>query len=286
MGKNSGYNQVNQNIDQYQNEERQRYGDFNKFLEGIFGGAYGQGNDWMNDSYGKLNDVFGQYGNAARTGFGDEYRSRSFYDELMKTGGFTDKDKQEFRARAEAPTVGMYDTLKDAMATQSNINPYNVGFGGQMAKLARQKGQEITAADLGAETNLDQMIREGRLAGAAGETGIAGAINANKFQGMSGEAGVAGTMGQMGEFKLSFAGRIIDGMLANASLDASTRENLLRLKAQLNPKVSGWERAMQIAGIVTGGISTAVGIGRSGGKNSNRQVQSGNQPYTPYMAPA
>lgn len=279
MGKNSGFDSTNRQVQDTIDNSTRRTSEFDNMLKGRLGGFDQKGMDMTNDAYGKLGDTYGQYGNmygkygdVANSGLADEYKARGFYQNWMKTGGFDPKQKQEFRARSLAPTTGFWDAYKQRMEQANATNPYNVGAGAQSAKGARTAAQDVNAAALGAETNLNDMIRQGQLAGASGETGIAGQINQNKLAGLSGQMGatagqgqMAGAIGDLGTKQLDFATKTIDQMLSNAQLDANTKAQLLQLKAQMNPKVSGFDRAMQIAKMVAGAAAMFVPGGQIGG---------------------
>ncbi len=271
MGKNTGYNQTNQQIDQTLQGNTDRYNQYDSMLKGLFGPAYGQSQNWMGDAYGKFGNMYGAYGDVAGSGFGSEFKSRPFYDNLMQTGGFSPKQKQEYRAQALGPTSGYWNAVKENFDASNRVNPYNTGFGAQQDKIARSGGQAMTQAGIGAENSLSQLIREGQLAGAQGETGIANAINSNRLAGMSGQMGATAGIAGLGGQELNFAHSLIDNMLSNAQLDANTRNQLLGLKAQLNPRRPGfWESA---AGMIPGAINTAIGLGgKGGGKNARPEV--------------
>lgn len=273
MGKNSGYNQTQKTIDSDLDYSRKRSQEFENFLRSNYKDQSDRGNAMVNDAYSKFGDTYGRYGDmynkygdVAASGFADEYKARPFYDQWMKTGGFSENDKAVFRRNALAPTTGFWDSYKQQMQQGNARNRYNVGAGAQSASAARKGAQDITEAGIGAEANLSSQIRNNQLAGAAGETGIANSINQNKLAGMSGQMGatagqsqVAGQIADLGNNQLNFASKAIDQMLENRQLDANTRNQLIQFKAQLNPKVSGWDRALQIGKMVTGAAMTIFG---------------------------
>jgi hypothetical protein len=276
MGKNSGFNETNRQVSSAIDRSHDQSQEMEGWLRQLFNPAYNQGVKYTEDAYGKLNDTYNRYGNmygnyggVASSGLGDEYdQSRDFYRNLIKTGGFDENQKGLYRRNALAPTQGFWDSYKEEMRRANAINPFNVGAGAQSASSARKAAQDINQTGINAETNLNQMIREGQLAGAAGDERIAGNINQNKLSGMSGQMGalagetnVANSISGLGERMLNMSHALIDKMLASRTLDANSRNQLLQLKAQMNPKVSSWDRIMKIGSIIANGAMTAISMG-------------------------
>lgn len=274
MGKNTKNDRVQSDARSEMDESRRRSDEFDKYLKDLFGPEYDRYQQYSGDAYGKFGDVYGRYGDmygsygdVAKSGFRDEYnKSRGFYQNLMDTGGFSDKEKGEYRRRSLAPAGSMWSNLKNEYENRNRINPYNTGYSAGQSKLARNAGQQMGELGIGAETNLSQMIREGKLAGAGGDERIAGAINQNRLAGMGGQMGALG--GQLGAtqgisglagMSADFSKGLLGDMLSNRSMDSQTRAALLSLLAQMNPRVSNWDRIMQIGKLLTGGAEAIMG---------------------------
>lgn len=90
------------------------------------------------------------------------------FREFSKTGGFTDPQAQDFRARATSTLPSFFEGLKTQLGAANRAAGGNIGFNSQMAKLAREKafGSNQVASD--AEANLQDQIRSNRFKGLEG----------------------------------------------------------------------------------------------------------------------
>lgn len=251
MAKNSRANQNRQQTDDLYNESQRKSSEFEDMLRKLFESSKSTADQYMSDAYGKFSDMYGSYGDVARSGFADEYgKARGFARNWMDTGGFSEQDKGLFRRNALAPISGMYGQAKEDFESRNRINPYNPGYSAGQAKILRDTGHAVERAGISAESDLQSQIRQNMLSGAGLETGIAGSINTNKLAGMQGQMGAASGIGGLGGKMLDFANSQLDNMLQNRSLDFATRSALLALKNQMDPRVSGFDRAMGIAGMI------------------------------------
>lgn len=97
------------------------------------------------------------------------FRGGGVYDDLVKTGGYTDADKMNIRSRATSVIPSMYDALRNQLSSQNSAqNGYNPGYTSQIAKLARETGRGVSDASRDAEIGISESVRSGRLAGATG----------------------------------------------------------------------------------------------------------------------
>lgn len=97
------------------------------------------------------------------------FRGAGVYDELARTGGYTEADKSNIRSRATSGIPSMYDALRNNLVTQNNAQGgYSPGYTSQISKIARDTGRGITDAARDAEIGIGESVRSGRLAGAAG----------------------------------------------------------------------------------------------------------------------
>lgn len=286
MAKNRGFNETQRQVNETMEQSQRRAADMDAFLKSIFGPNYERSLEMIEDAYGKYGDLYGKYGDFATTGGIDPQgqEARDFYSGLMKTGGFDEKQKQEFRARSLAPTRGFWDAFKREQEQRTAINPYSSGASAGAMRSARQAAFDVGERGIGAETELSSQIRQGRQAGAAGAAGMWGQVASNRLAGLGGQMGATGGIASLGNATADRAMGIINNMLQNAQLDAQTRTALLNLKAQMNPRTSTWDRIMQIAGLVTRGAAAyATGGGSEAARFAGQGTGSRYQPFDPNM---
>ena len=260
---------------------------------------------------------------ATTGGITDEMRDRirglGLFDEYTKTGGYSDADIANTRARGIAPISAFYGNLKNEMQRRNNATGgYGVGFDTASARSARdaaisganaardtelgineqvrQNKFQGAQALSGAETNYAKMVQEGRLAGLGGMTDIgkfgygglegiaarsqsisdanarsaAAASNARAAAGRASAdqdarallasqqyrdkmklAGLEGLESVYGSSPAELA-RYDDELYRNRALTGSNVSRNISERANYNPNVSGWDRALQIGGIAAG----------------------------------
>lgn len=101
---------------------------------------------------------------------GDVYNR---YSQFADTGGFSPTDLQNIRARALSPVKAIYANAQaNANRSKSLQGGYSPGMNVANARLAREQGQATSDAATGAESNIAQMVQQGKLAGMGGMSGI------------------------------------------------------------------------------------------------------------------
>lgn len=96
-------------------------------------------------------------------------RGGGVYDEFSKTGGWSEDDKQNYRARAGSVIPSFFKNLKQTLETQNRAQGgYNPGYTSQTAKLARDSSRQANEANIEAENYIGESVRGGRRWGAEG----------------------------------------------------------------------------------------------------------------------
>lgn len=99
----------------------------------------------------------------------------SQYGDFAKTGGFSRDDLANIRARATAPTRGIYARMGQEMGRQRALQGgYSPNFMAASAKMAREGSQQISDINRATEADIAEMTQRGRLAGLGGMAGLYG----------------------------------------------------------------------------------------------------------------
>lgn len=165
-------------------QERQRYQSQQGPMANHFGFNYGRGSE---ADYNNYNDIMGRYrqvfddagqegpGNvrASHAGYTDPFKSYSGYEDFAKTGGYSEDDIRNLRARGTAPVRAMYGNVTREMNRQRSLQGgYAPNFMASMAKMARDQSQAQADAQQNVEAGLAEQIRAGKLQGLGGMSGI------------------------------------------------------------------------------------------------------------------
>lgn len=126
-------------------------------------------------------------------------RGGGIFDEYARTGGVSDAEARNIRARGNAPIAAMYGAQTADLARQRRIG----GGGSAMqagalgARLSRDRAKAAGETALSSELGISDRVRQGRMWGGEGmaqsEAGLQGQLSANKLAGMGGALG-----GEMG----------------------------------------------------------------------------------------
>jgi len=232
----------------------------------------------------KLGQIYGntdQLSEIGRTGgiTTDDYNNvnrQSLLDQ-ERTGGYSDKDIQNIRARAAASAPAMFSAVKDQMDQGRRITGNLAGASSTNFKLARQAAQQQNQDRLNSEIGLAESIRAGKAdagkflsgqnlnltglrtgnqisgASAAGSLGLGTqqALTANRLAGLRGLQDSETNMGQWGlgqasgldSFGLSKAGALDSWDMNNAQLDmsaASANASAARASAADQAELEKW----------------------------------------------
>lgn len=125
----------------------------------------GGGGSPMMSGGGALGQAFGDYGNIMGR-----------FAEFADTGGFSPADLANIRSRALSPIRASHSSAMREMARQKALQGgYSPNYTAALAKLNRTRGQALSDAAIGAESDIAQMVQRGRLAGMSGMAGMYGA---------------------------------------------------------------------------------------------------------------
>lgn len=165
-------------------QERQRYQSQQGPMANHMGFNYGRGSEAdfgnYNDIMGRYRQVFDEAGNegpgnvrASHAGYTDPFKSYSGYEDFAKTGGYSEDDIRNLRARGTAPVRAMYGNVQREMNRQRSLQGgYAPNFMASMAKMARDQSQAQADAQQNVEAGLAEQIRAGKLQGLGGMSGI------------------------------------------------------------------------------------------------------------------
>ena len=164
-----------QNMNAYQQER------FEGQQTPIFNTAMGGYNQAVQQGQQDYSGIMGQYQNMMGPGG---------YGEFAKTGGFSDADKANIRARGISPIRAAYSNAEREVGRQRSLQGgYSPNATATLAKMAREQGQAGADASTNVEAELASRVNQGRLAGMAGQMGA--------IQGQSGLYGTTPGMANM-----------------------------------------------------------------------------------------
>ena len=215
------------------------------------------------------------------------------YQEFAQTGGYSDKDVQELRARGIAPIRSAYG---NTMMELDRARALGGGGGATNYIAARSRAQrelpgQMADAMTGVNANLAQQIREGRLAGLGGMTQVGGTMGGLasdeagrmlQAQGMNQAAGLQ-AQGQYNQAMLGALGGQqglygttpgLSNMFGNQALNAYGQRGELeqgrrsyglglldaqtRLAGMQEQKTPWWKTALSIAGTAAPYVAMAA----------------------------
>lgn len=224
-----------------------------------------------------------------------DFGAYSGYQNFADTGGYSQQDQQNIRARANAPIRATYANA------QNDLTRRNVLAGGNLAnasaakaKMSRELSYSLGDQSLNTEASLAEAIRNGKLAGLSGMTGIdtnkmgeglANSSNNLQAQGMESNRLLNAMQGQTSLYGAT-PGRA--SMYGNQMLSSSGQNlQVEQLHNQLAQAIINGSlgRASQPSGLQTGLGNTAsilnlIGQGASL-YNSYRNGSSGTLPSRP-----
>lgn len=179
-----------------QQRSNQLYDQTKSGYEGYLGPTGG-----LNPNYvtGIEGDIAGLRALAANGGLNEEamarFRGNGFFDELVKTGGYTEADKSNIRSRATSVIPSMFDATKNIMSSQNAAQGgYSPGYTMQVAKASREAGRGASDAARNAEIGINESVREGKNIGAVGMSNAENALQTLRTGNMFKGYGMAGDM--------------------------------------------------------------------------------------------
>lgn len=209
------------------------------------------------ESYGIFRDFAGPNGGIDPNRISSIDENIGGFKDIAKTGGWSEQDQVNARARASRTPTAFFTNLRNDMERRrSATSGYAPGFGAAAARNTRESARAATDAVLDADIGIAESIRSGKLAGLTGansaEMGLINAISQGRQFGASGM--------QQGE-----------GM----ALDATQRENLAGMSALANlygssPGELGMLLGLDLEGLGMQGNQTQGLIGQQGAEDTRR----------------
>lgn len=286
-----GAKKANKMLEQSQQDFRR----FGGTQEGRSAEAYGYGTgirDYVTDKYKSMLEGYGGDGGGGGGGGGqDEFsqdwetirRTGGFNPEQVEalrgygvpknfamTGGWSEPEMSNFRARTTASVPGFFDAMKRNLSQRQAISGgYGPGFDAAGVALAREQARGGAAAALESEGALQSSIREGKKWGATTSSDMESRIFGNQKEALAHlEAKKQAAMARGDAQSARAFGEqmaILSGLRGiRGETGAETAYDDLALRgyggglsaagqyAQANPNVSIWDRIAQIGGAATG----------------------------------
>lgn len=285
---------TNKYIDQERDFANRQYGGIDNALMGRLSGAQQRGDQAYNAAYGGYNDLLGRIrsgsggsGNYSEIAnrfkaFGDSggiddegkarIRGNGVFDEFARTGGLSEGDKANLRARSTATLPSFYDQLSNELSRGKAVQGgYSPGYDAQAAALARDKAYGANRVAAEAEGDIVDRVTAGRQWGAgslsSAEQGLQGLLSNNKlsawsnalaamqagddsnFRNMQGELGALEGLRGLRTDQPGEEFGIYDRLLGSAGQRGGQAGNNLNLRAQYNPNKSFMDHLTEFAGV-------------------------------------
>ena len=233
----------------------------------------------------------------------------SGYQDFANTGGFSEQDKNDLRARAIAPTRAVYANAQSGIDRQRSLQGgYSPNYTAATSKMSRDLASGLSDTSTNANAQIAQMVQSGKLAGLGGLTqgSTAGQGLQNNINSLNSSQMLAGLGGMSDVDKMRISG-ILSGLGGQAqansmygnqalnstgqALQGQQQANNFGLSSvgqqiQQTQMPSNYQQALgniggaigiggQVAGMASGlgglfGGSTATGNGLPGFNNSGR----------------
>jgi len=180
----------------------------------------GQYNDFINKASSLGGDTRSGYENFASGGnnysWDPKFRqsldsSLAGYQNFADTGGFSEQDKSDLRARAIAPTRAVYANAQSNVDRQRSLQGgYSPNYTAATAKMSRDLSSGLSDASTNANAQLAQMIQSGKLAGLGGlQSGsTAGQGLSNNINQLNSQQMLAGLSGMSDIDKMRIAAQL------------------------------------------------------------------------------
>lgn len=138
------------------------------------------------------------------------------FQNFSQTGGFSPQDLANIRARAVSPVRAVYANAQQNVNRQRALQGgYSPGFGVLQDRMARGQSQGISDQSIAAESEIGQMVQQGKLAGLQGMASTEGTTSGGGSSGGGGGDGTEeGTMetALVPEKKKGFWGKLGSGL--------------------------------------------------------------------------
>lgn len=122
-------------------------------------------------------------------------RGGGYFEEFAKTGGYSDKDRANIRARATSGIPAMYAQMKAQADRGANIQGgYGPGRSVLAGRLGRQQAESLSGAARDAEIGIMEKVNQGRQWGTQGmstsELNLQDLLSKNKLSGLGGASDI------------------------------------------------------------------------------------------------
>lgn len=228
------------------------------------GGLFGQAQGDYGNLLGMGSGLFGDFKNLAGQIRGDYSPFLGAASNMASTGGISDAEAGDIRARAISPIRAVYDnSLRNVERQRALQGGYSPGYTTAMGRFNRELGQGTSDATTNAEGMIAEMRQRGKLGGlSAWGSGLGG-----QTSGMLGAYGGAGnTLGTMGSLYGTqpgmanlFGSQMLQSM--GQQLNASGLQNQLSLGLLSNQNQIG-----QIPGNYQNALNNIGGTLKVGGQ--------------------
>lgn len=118
-------------------------------------------------------------------------RGMGVFDEFAKTGGFSDDNIRDIRARSNSAIPSMYSTAMDEVNRQGSLSGISgPGQAALMARMGREAARDSAVNRRDTELGISDRVREGRMQGATQLAGAEGAYQGMRMGALQGAAGL------------------------------------------------------------------------------------------------
>jgi hypothetical protein len=168
-------------------------------------------------------------------------QGNGYYDEYARTGGVSDADKQNIRARATSPITAAYGRAIDAQDQMSSIQGgYGPGGVAMRDRMLRGANKDASDATLNAEGQIMDRVQQGRQFGIRGISDTAQAANTLR----------TGNMGRgmedAGSLDMNLANTVQRGKMWGADALANTEADIAGRQQSYNQNAGEMELGQRL----------------------------------------
>ena len=229
-------------------------------MENLFNNLYGANSTFMNNYNTGVNKNLQSYDDimAAYQGFmgGNANLSSAAggFRNFADTGGFSDQDIQNIRARAIAPTRSIYSNAMDEVNRNRSLQGYSPNHNAALAKMSREQSYNISDINTNANAAIAQMVQQGKLAGLSG---LANVGSAEGQLGLGALGGMTSLYGSSPGLAATFGNQVLNSgnqLLGAQGMQNDLAQMFMNARAQ-NAQIPGnFQQAM-------GNIGSVLGLG-------------------------
>lgn len=231
-------------------------------------------------------DIMNSYQQFLGRGSGNAATSAAIggFSDMANTGGLSEQDKMDMRARAIAPTRSIYDRGQQEVSRQRSLQGgYSPNATAALAKMSREQSYNISDINTNVNAGIAEMVARNKLAGLSGLGSVGSELSGQDIQaqlgamgGMSNLYGTSpGLAGMFGDQVLSSQNNLLQGQ----GLQNNLSQILMNARSQ-NAQIPGnFQQAMgNINSVVGLGSRIAGGLVGLGGFGSGIPGYGGNDP--------